>query len=272
MSHFEKVGVIFITGLVAIILALSLFGSGKQDPEDAVALQEPAPFDAAPRPHSASPARPEGRGTASRGTRGGADASALWEAVGSPDASGGGRPAGRGTERASRERGQGARRAGPVASSPALAPLSLVASERAPEEFQHVVAPRESYYDLARRYYRDGSKWQLIQSRNNVAPDRLRPGMRIAIPPLPATPAANVLLASAGRASSDGADSPSAGSISDEASGAALRSYKVKRGDTLSHIAQAHLGTVKAVGKLEEANRDVLRDGLLREGMVLRIP
>jgi nucleoid-associated protein YgaU len=56
-------------------------------------------------------------------------------------------------------------------------------------------------------------------------------------------------------------------------SAAGLRTYRVKRGDTLSRIAQKLLGTSRRYNEIYKANRDVLRTpNSLREGMILRIP
>ena len=49
--------------------------------------------------------------------------------------------------------------------------------------------------------------------------------------------------------------------------------YTVKPGDTLSKIAQAHLGDAKHYMAIFEANRDQLKDpNLIKPGQVLKIP
>lgn len=51
------------------------------------------------------------------------------------------------------------------------------------------------------------------------------------------------------------------------------RSYTVRRGDTLSHIAQAHYGKASLWTRIYAANRDLLDDpDLIQPGQVLRIP
>lgn len=51
------------------------------------------------------------------------------------------------------------------------------------------------------------------------------------------------------------------------------RSYTVQPGDTLSEIAQRHLGRASAWHAIFEANRDQLDDpDLIRPGQVLRLP
>ena len=52
-----------------------------------------------------------------------------------------------------------------------------------------------------------------------------------------------------------------------------MRTYRVKRGDTLSGIAQKFLGSSRRYNEIFNANRNVLRTpNSLREGMILRIP
>jgi nucleoid-associated protein YgaU len=54
---------------------------------------------------------------------------------------------------------------------------------------------------------------------------------------------------------------------------AADRSYTVRKGDTLSHIAKAHYGKASDWQRIFEANRDQLDDpDLIHPGQVLRIP
>ncbi len=298
MSHFEKVGVIFITGLVAVILALSLFGSGKQDHENLAVVEGRTVIGAKtdPMPSPATSRRSANRTRASRDVDDGRMAADLWDAVNpskrSSNAPGGLDVAGR-------------KPPGGAASKPI--PETGVVLPTAIGDVEHRVAARESYYMLAQKYYRDGSKWPLIRDRNSIPAEQLRSGMTIVIPALDSTsrpeaaaratlqppPAASDSTASSGPATSkppasppgsargnrDGssalvtASSASSETDSDKSGDARRRrSYRVKKGDTLSEIAQAQLGTTKALGKLTAANRDLLGERPLQEGMVLRIP
>lgn len=57
------------------------------------------------------------------------------------------------------------------------------------------------------------------------------------------------------------------------ASSAAARTYTVKAGDTLSHIAKEHLGSAGAYMKIFELNKDQLSDpDKIKPGQVLRLP
>lgn len=63
----------------------------------------------------------------------------------------------------------------------------------------------------------------------------------------------------------------SSASSTEETTGAG--SYTVQRGDTLSHIAQAHYGKASQWKRIFEANRDQLDDpDRIQPGQVLKIP
>jgi LysM repeat protein len=54
---------------------------------------------------------------------------------------------------------------------------------------------------------------------------------------------------------------------------AAVKTYTVKAGDTLSHIAKEHLGSASAYMKIFELNKDQLTDpDKIKPGQVLRLP
>ena len=57
------------------------------------------------------------------------------------------------------------------------------------------------------------------------------------------------------------------------AAGTAGKTYTVKAGDTLSHIAKEHLGSAGAYMKIFELNKDQLADpDKIKPGQVLRLP
>jgi nucleoid-associated protein YgaU len=56
-------------------------------------------------------------------------------------------------------------------------------------------------------------------------------------------------------------------------SAAGAKTYTVKAGDTLSHIAKEHLGNANAYMKIFELNKDQLTDpDKIKPGQVLRLP
>lgn len=69
-----------------------------------------------------------------------------------------------------------------------------------------------------------------------------------------------------------GGSSPAA-SAPRAAAPAAAKTYTVKAGDTLSHIAKEHLGSAGAYMKIFELNKDQLTDpDKIKPGQVLRLP
>ena len=63
------------------------------------------------------------------------------------------------------------------------------------------------------------------------------------------------------------------GTVRSEALPEESRTYTVEKGDTLSHIAQAHYGRASKWKAIFDANRDVLDDpDKIRPGQVLKIP
>lgn len=76
----------------------------------------------------------------------------------------------------------------PAASQPApaqppdAAPASPAAATNTAQA--HVVQKGDTLYGIARAYYHDGNKWQRLAAGNNLKPPyRLRPGMKLTIPP-----------------------------------------------------------------------------------------
>jgi nucleoid-associated protein YgaU len=66
---------------------------------------------------------------------------------------------------------------------------------------------------------------------------------------------------------------PSAGAAAPAAPASGAKTYTVKAGDTLSHIAKEHLGNAAAYMKIFELNKDQLTDpNKIKPGQVLRLP
>ncbi len=153
------------------------------------------------------------------------------------------------------------------------------AAEAAPtadptQSIVHYVKPGESLWQIAQRYYNSGDKWSLIAKANPkvVQPNgSVREGVRLVIP--------NDTRAT-GRAASSAtafADEPTPGTptrlSASGATPAGSRTVEVQSGDTLSSLAQRHLGSSARWREIYEANRDQLHDSDdLRVGMTLRLP
>ena len=143
----------------------------------------------------------------------------------------------------------------------------------------HVVAKSESLYTIAKRYYGTGDAWRKLAAHNQGrvgADGSVRQGVTLQIPD------ASVLGVAARQA-----DSPSTTPVTttprdaktskpakpEAAPARAATRYTVKKGDTLSRIAQRTLGSSKRMTEILAANRGKISDpDDIREGMVLSIP
>jgi hypothetical protein len=120
-------------------------------------------------------------------------------------------------------------------------------TERANDKHHHLVQPGDDLWSLAERYYGDGREWRKIAAANPTVltggPDRLQVGWRLKIPDLEG-------MAREGR-----------------------RPVTVRRGDTLSSIAEAELGAAARWTEIFHANRAQLSDpDELAVGMRLALP
>ena len=132
----------------------------------------------------------------------------------------------------------------------------------------HIVSKGESLYGIARRYYGDGNQWRRIAEHNRGkvgANGTVREGVRLKIPGVSAAVAP---------------DRPRAQPLPREASPRSPEparpgptTYTVRKGDTLSEIAQRTLGSSRCIADLLAANRNRIDDpDDIRAGMVLTIP
>ena len=113
---------------------------------------------------------------------------------------------------------------------------------------RHVVQPGDDLWSLAERYYGDGRDWRKIAAANPTVltggPDRLQIGWRLKIPDL-----------------------------DDDTSHGDRRMITVRRGDTLSSIAERELGATSRWTEIFRANRSQLSDpDELTVGMRLSLP
>ncbi len=123
--------------------------------------------------------------------------------------------------------------------------------QRAPGErskdHTHVVEPGDDLWSLAQDYYGDGFAWRQIAKANpdrlTGGPDVLEPGWRLKIPGV------------------------------DRAGQEPSETVRVQPGDTLSGLADEHLGSADLWPELYEANRASVDDpDEIFRGMVLRLP
>jgi nucleoid-associated protein YgaU len=105
------------------------------------------------------------------------------------------------------------------------------------------VKPGDSLWRLAASHLRDGRRWRELLALNPGLPnpDLLEAGSQIVVPASSAPPPA-------------------------------LAKYTVRRGDSLSTIAQTQLGRGAAWPCMVRANPDLRDENLIREGQVLLLP
>jgi nucleoid-associated protein YgaU len=124
----------------------------------------------------------------------------------------------------------------------------------------HKVQEGDTLWALAEEYYKNGSKWKLIEEANKDklgTSNFLKKGMDLVIPDLPAaTP-------------SHGKETPGA-----EKETVGPGEYKIKEGDVLSTIAKEQLGSAQLWEEIDKANKDKpgWNPNMLKVGTVIRIP
>jgi len=127
------------------------------------------------------------------------------------------------------------------------------ASTNKPKTTLYTVKKNDSMWTIAKAWFGEGSKWNLIAKANPyVDPDRLKLGQVLQLPPKGAGPRPKPAPVSR--------DTPN--------------SYRVKDGDTLSSIAGKYYGDETKWRIIYEANRSVIGNdpGALELGVRLRIP
>jgi nucleoid-associated protein YgaU len=175
------------------------------------------------------------------------------------------------------------------------------------EAVRHMVVRNESLYDIARKYYGNGSQWKKIAEANPgrvAANGSIREGVSLVIPAAPAkadvkaAPAKDATAKPAPDAKSkplgagetritlEKAKKPEAAKqepkaepkadpkkepkLADSTKGKRPGTYTVRPGDTAGKISQQILGTSRRADEILELNN--LQEESLRVGMVLKIP
>lgn len=124
---------------------------------------------------------------------------------------------------------------GSTARGPATTGVSSAsaAADHEPAAAMHIVRPGDDLWSLAEQYYGEGRQWRQIAAANpgllTGGPDRLVVGWRLQVP--------------------DATEQESAG-----------ESVRVRRGDSLSQIAERELGTAERWPEIYRANRAQLSD------------
>lgn len=239
MGNFEKLGILVIIMLVVVIMVLMVWGVAQPVGD--------LGSDLAP-PRRIAAEGPSGSGTGGSGTRGSTQADPQRGDV--PQVKGSGPGTSPWPDDNPRPR-------------PDVNPTPNPDPDPDPDpdpvqgrNITHVVKDGESFYGMAVQYYRDGTKFLVIQEANpDIDPQSLSVGMKIIIPD------PDSVLSDAPRP----APQPVA---------RAGNTYVVKDGDSLWRIAKETLGKGTEFPKILDANRDLLGDNGddLQPGMTLVIP
>lgn len=142
-------------------------------------------------------------------------------------------------------------------------PMPNTGASDEPGKRVHDVKAGESLWNIAKNYYGDGNKWQLIAKANpnslTSAGKGIREGVRLVIPDAPAP---------AGKA-----EPATLGDLAVGNTAPATRTIKVEAGDTLAALAAKHLGSASAWPEFVKANSSqIRRPEELKIGMVLKVP
>lgn len=131
----------------------------------------------------------------------------------------------------------------------------------------HTVAKGDTYQKLARKYYKNGSKWRLIEKANGFVPEKLHIGRKLVIPALPGAKPATAARPASPR------EPAAAAKAAARTKG---RTYIVKKGDNFYRIAQRQYKKASLWRRLYEHNRARLPDpqspDSLRAGTRIEIP
>jgi nucleoid-associated protein YgaU len=144
------------------------------------------------------------------------------------------------------------------------------------EDRWHTIAAGDSAYSIAKKYYGKGEYWKQLAKYNGDRMGKngvLRVGVRVKIPTADKLGIASSALIGknlpVAPVKADAAKPVDKDSKIAKSSGA--RSYVVKKGDTLGHIAQRELGTTKRADEIMKLNK-ISDAASLRVGQTLAMP
>jgi nucleoid-associated protein YgaU len=165
----------------------------------------------------------------------------------------------------------------PPAVDPLATPLPGFIPVPAPGERFHSVARGETLSSISAQHYGDRSLAAKLAAYNRIEdPDNVPAGMSIRIPAIldgRPSAAAAALHALQLPVRNSGADRPALAKAAPGRGADGVRTYTVRKSETLSQIALELLGSSRRWEAILELNRDLLDDPKdLQEGMTLKIP
>ena len=150
------------------------------------------------------------------------------------------------------------------------------ATEFGPQDVVHAVAAGESFWSISKKHYGLGRYSAALAEYNKSRipkPDKIKPGMKVIVPPLETLEQRyeRMIFGASASISKEEAAAPVKSGFFIDAEGQPM--YRVGDGDTLSTIAQDHLGRSSRWPRIVELNRESLSDpDDMKLGMILRLP
>lgn len=130
----------------------------------------------------------------------------------------------------------------------------------------------DSYVSLATRLYGEPAKFTLLKNANDGRDD-VQPGEKILVPIFDVESASSAALAPSAKESAKPSAKESAAKKKAPVASAAGRTHVVKKGESLWKIAKLELGDGNRWKEIYEVNRDKLKTPeALRDGMELKLP
>jgi len=148
------------------------------------------------------------------------------------------------------------------------------ATEFNPHDAVHTVAAGESFWSISKKHYKLGRYSGALAEYNKSRiprPDKIKPGMKVIVPPVQTLEQKFSHLISGASASAAEVAAPAKTGFFVDANGQPM--YRIGKGDTLSDIAQNHLGRSSRWIQIVSLNKETLPNpDEMKLGMVLRLP
>ena len=147
-------------------------------------------------------------------------------------------------------------------------------SEFSPQDAVHTVAAGESFWSISKKHYKLGRYSSALAEYNQSRiprPDKIKPGMKVIVPPVQTLEQKFIHLISGASTSATEAAAPVKAGFFVDANGQPM--YRIGKGDTLSDIAQNHLGRSSRWTQIVSINKESLPNpDEMKLGVVLRLP
>ncbi len=148
------------------------------------------------------------------------------------------------------------------------------AAEFSAKDAIHTVAAGDSFWSISKKHYGLGRYSAALAAYNKSRipqPDKIKPGMKVIVPSVQTLEQKFTRLISGASASAAETTAPVKSGFFVDANGQPM--YRIGEGDTLSTIAQDHLGRSSRWTLIAELNRDTLPNpDEMKLGTVLRLP